>query len=460
MAIKRKQGFANAENLKTRDVKARRIDEEDLADRLSELPDHVILHIMSSLPIKEAVRTCLLSTRWKDLFTSISNIELDGVLRNKALRNRFMKFSDGFLSLRKDISVDRFRLCCGPGIDHRKINEWILYAVRHGVRELDLIFRSRSFETRHFTELEFAVFTCKTLLTLRLFNLPSLVLTIPTHCCLPKLKVLHLTFLKFSDDESIRRLLSSCYSLEELLVESCELSNLNKLSICHPTLKRLTINDGHIDHSYELEINTPNLVCFDFGYFYCEETRLSLINLNSLSEARICIGFIAKMFSNYCNDTASAFDLMRALSCVQSFHLTGICLQIQAMLQSPSLIPEFPNLTSLKMGACYAGWENMLARCPCLETLAFELEDFDPVDWHTPNKDPSCLQHHIKAIKIFALKRKHVEFQLIGYLLKKAGVLECLTVEIESVTKREQRMMSKNICALPKASKKCHILII
>ncbi|MFQ6661298.1 hypothetical protein Gotur_029502 [Gossypium turneri] len=178
MAIKRKQGSANAENLKTRDVKARRTDEEDLADRLSELPDHVILHIMSSLPIKEAVRTCLLSTRWKDLFTSISNIELDGVLRNKALRNRFMKFSDGFLSL-----------------------------LRHGVRELDLIFQSRSFETRHFTELEFTVFTCKTLLTLRLCNLPSLVLTIPTHCCLPKLKVLHLTFLKFSDDESIRRLL-------------------------------------------------------------------------------------------------------------------------------------------------------------------------------------------------------------------------------------------------------------
>ncbi|KAB1995488.1 hypothetical protein ES319_D13G165000v1 [Gossypium barbadense] len=346
---------------------------------------------MSSLPMKEAVRTCLLSTRLKDLFTSISNIELDGVLRNKALRNRFMKFSDGFLSLRKDISVDRFRLGCGPGIDHRKINEWILYAVRLGVRELDLIFQSRSFETRHFTELEFAVFTCKTLLTLRLFNLPSLVLTIPTHCCLPKLKVLHLNFLKFSDDESIRRLLSGCNSLEELLVQSCELSNLNKLNVCHRTLKRLTISGGDLAPSCELEINTPNLVCFDFGYIYCEETRLSLRNLNSLSEARICIGFIVNRSSNYYNDTASVFDLMRALSCVQSFHLTGIC-----------------------------------------------SEDFGPGDWGTPKKDPSCLQNHIKAIKIFALKRKHVEFQLVEYLLKKAGVLESLTVEITCVHDKER----------------------
>ncbi|KAK8261161.1 hypothetical protein V6Z12_D13G168000 [Gossypium hirsutum] len=362
---------------------------------------------MSSLPMKEAVRTCLLSTRLKDLFTSISNIELDGVLRNKALRNRFMKFSDGFLSLRKDISVDRFRLGCGPGIDHRKINEWILYAVRLGVRELDLIFQSRSFETRHFTELEFAVFTCKTLLTLRLFNLPSLVLTIPTHCCLPKLKVLHLNFLKFSDDESIRRLLSGCNSLEELLVQSCELSNLNKLNVCHRTLKRLTISGGDLAPSCELEINTLNLVCFDFGYIYCEETRLSLRNLNSLSEARICIGFIVNRSSNYYNDTASVFDLMRALSCVQSFHLTD---------------------------SSYANE----AQCPCLETLAFELEDFGPGDWRTPKKDPSCLQNHIKAIKIFALKRKHVEFQLVEYLLKKAGVLESLTVEITCVHDKER----------------------
>ncbi|TYH92240.1 hypothetical protein ES332_A13G168400v1 [Gossypium tomentosum] len=370
---------------------------------------------------------------WKDLFTSISNIELDGVLRNKALRNRFMKFLDGFLSLRKYINVDRFRLCCGPRIDHRKINEWILYAVRHGIRELDLIFQSRSFETRHFTELEFAVFTCKTLLTLRLFNLPSLILTIPTHCCLPKLKVLNLNFLKFSDDESIRRLLSSCISLEELLVQSCKLSNLNKLNVCHPTLQRLTISGGDISPSCELEINTPNLVCFDFCYIY----------------SRICIGFIANRSSNYCNDTTSVLDLMRALSCVRSFHLTGICSEIQAMLMRPSLIPEFPNLISLKMGGYYAGWENMLVRCPCFETLAFELE-----------KDPSCLQHHIKAIKIFVLKRKHVELQLVKYLLKKARVLESLTVEITYVTKRELRVMSKNICALPKASKKCHILII
>ncbi|KAH1032595.1 hypothetical protein J1N35_044769 [Gossypium stocksii] len=81
-------------------------------------------------------------------------------------------------------------------------------------------------------------------------------ITIPTNCCLPNLKGLHLTFLKFSDDESIRRLLSSCNSMEELLVQSCELSNLNKLSVCHPTLKKLTISGGYIAPSCEVEL-TP-----------------------------------------------------------------------------------------------------------------------------------------------------------------------------------------------------------
>jgi hypothetical protein len=41
--------------------------ESENEDRLSDLPESVILHIMSFLNTEYAVRTCILSTKWKDL---------------------------------------------------------------------------------------------------------------------------------------------------------------------------------------------------------------------------------------------------------------------------------------------------------------------------------------------------------------------------------------------------------
>lgn len=41
---------------------------------LSELPDHVLLHIISFLPTKEAIRTSILSKRWEYIWTSIPKL--------------------------------------------------------------------------------------------------------------------------------------------------------------------------------------------------------------------------------------------------------------------------------------------------------------------------------------------------------------------------------------------------
>ena len=46
-------------------------------DRLSDLPDDVICHIISLLPIKETVPTSILATRWRDLFSLISTLNID-----------------------------------------------------------------------------------------------------------------------------------------------------------------------------------------------------------------------------------------------------------------------------------------------------------------------------------------------------------------------------------------------
>lgn len=55
--------------------RAREPREEDVIG--SKLPESVITRILSLLPTKEAVRTCVLSKSWIDRWKSITNLQLD-----------------------------------------------------------------------------------------------------------------------------------------------------------------------------------------------------------------------------------------------------------------------------------------------------------------------------------------------------------------------------------------------
>ncbi|KHN31750.1 Putative FBD-associated F-box protein [Glycine soja] len=52
---------------------------EEERDRLSELPDFVLLHIMNFIDTKDALRTCILSKRWKDLWKHLTTLDLSNL---------------------------------------------------------------------------------------------------------------------------------------------------------------------------------------------------------------------------------------------------------------------------------------------------------------------------------------------------------------------------------------------
>ncbi|XP_078153117.1 F-box/FBD/LRR-repeat protein At5g18770-like [Carex rostrata] len=95
----------------------------DKYDMISSLPDEMLQHILSFLGIRQAVQTSVLSKRWVNVWTSLSNLNFDPhefVLadeyrlsteeRKRALDAKLKKFVETLLSRHKTSFLDTFRI--------------------------------------------------------------------------------------------------------------------------------------------------------------------------------------------------------------------------------------------------------------------------------------------------------------------------------------------------------------
>ncbi|KAK3021266.1 hypothetical protein RJ639_047257 [Escallonia herrerae] len=121
-------------------------------DRISNLPDSVICHILRFLPTKNAVATAILSKSWETLFASIHDSVLhfdDSVLLHpeQASDSNMLDRKTSFTSfvcrvlnviLRDAMHIDAFFLSCEQEYDDDHINAWISEALSRNVESLHL----------------------------------------------------------------------------------------------------------------------------------------------------------------------------------------------------------------------------------------------------------------------------------------------------------------------------------
>ncbi|KAJ0669147.1 putative F-box domain, leucine-rich repeat domain superfamily, F-box-like domain superfamily [Helianthus annuus] len=141
--------------------------DNNVDDRLSMLPEEITLHILSLMPTKYAVRTSILSTRWRYRWMFVTNLDFDDyhpINGHDMLKNFDMlkKLVNRVLELWKTPQVELFQLHLSRTWDSRIVENWIDKAVRLNVRELDIQGLMLS--------LPLSFFTCKTLTKLRLNN--------------------------------------------------------------------------------------------------------------------------------------------------------------------------------------------------------------------------------------------------------------------------------------------------
>ena len=214
---------------------AKRVREKNV-DRIGNLPDAILSHILSFVTTKQAVRTSILSTRWRYLFALVPNLDFQLDYGNfpswKKPKSSTIKSFESFVDrvLFFHNSIEKFCLKCEKGFDSSRVCGWISAALWRGVQHLDL-----TIFILNFTTLPGVLFTCRTLVTLKL-NI-YFVLNVPNDVCFPNLKTLYLRSIEFQNDDSVKRLFSNCVSLEDMVIEDCYFWNISNFNISHHFLK-------------------------------------------------------------------------------------------------------------------------------------------------------------------------------------------------------------------------------
>ncbi|XP_058199051.1 FBD-associated F-box protein At5g56370-like [Rhododendron vialii] len=112
-------------------------------DRISDLTDHLLVHILSFLPIGNAIKTQVPSKRWQFLWTCLPSLHFRSCCRDLADFAAFVTFVEKTLILCNCSKLKKFRVDCDsnyvPDFEPN-VSLWTRFAVGKGTEELHLHF--------------------------------------------------------------------------------------------------------------------------------------------------------------------------------------------------------------------------------------------------------------------------------------------------------------------------------
>ncbi|KAB2616034.1 F-box/LRR-repeat protein [Pyrus ussuriensis x Pyrus communis] len=394
-------------------------------DRISELPDAVLCHILFFIPTKYSVRTSILSRRWKSMWASVPNLDFEFEQMSTTWKEEYMSNYVGFLMFVEMVLSLHFSRIVG----------WICTAIRHNVVELDLCVYTDNIVCPTF-ELPQCVFMCKTLVVLKVKS-NCITYASPTSGCFPSLKFLDVK-VEYPEDDSMGKLFSCCPVLEDLSINATVRDLLVLMfKVSAPELKRLrmTFVSAYLvakDLEYDISTNAPKLENLDI--------KQDCLSIYLFENFKYLVKGSVDLYSHYEQEWNDASERTTAL--LEAFSNVK-CLSISAHFEC--CLPAFDQLTQLKLVLydCYR-WDlltQLLKKSPNLESLVIEhKEDYGEHDrylrnvlysehrWRTPESVPICLISHLKTITIRGFEGyPHVK-KVAKYLLKNSKVLTKMTV--------------------------------
>lgn len=231
-------------------------------DVISDLPQSIVETILTKLPIRDAVRTSILSSKWRYKWANLTHLVFDdrcsSLYNDKGLvEGNLVKFITRFLFLH-DGPIHMFTLSSTYLQGSPYIDQWLLFLSRKDVKELVI-----KLGDQEWFRAPTCLFSCRKLTRLELIRCeldPP-----PSFKGFLSLKCLVLQQVFIAPDK-VENLLSSCP-----LLESLTLSYFDSLalSICAPNLKYLFLEGEFKDIRLE---NTPLLIFVSVSMYMTDDT--------------------------------------------------------------------------------------------------------------------------------------------------------------------------------------------
>ncbi|KAE9460098.1 hypothetical protein C3L33_07988, partial [Rhododendron williamsianum] len=421
-------------------------------DRLSELPDSLLLHILSLLPsFNQVIRTGTLSKRWLHLWTFVPNLVFT---RSSSNPKKFVSGVSKTLTQSRVSKVEKFSILVPYSAAFSSdVDSWLLFAERNSAADLSL---------RFFNSMPGNVYTLPQVMCknsrLNVLELANCVVKPVGLVSWNALKRLYFYGVMLSD-AAMEGIVSGCPVLEILHV--CRYV-FKGLKVRSRSLQELVLS-GYVHHFDEddcnayLEISAPNLRTLTISScFYTWDVRLE--DVTSLVRADLSfyldIDDDAADVEEYDKYLDLLQELMEKLHHVEELKLATWCIQVLSVLEvrgwlSPSLNCKSLTLDTHIVDCDLPGLARLLDISPYLETLVISTETLSPSEFFVGGalyvaysfngkhyfqlrkSIPEGLLLHLKNVKIFGFRTVRWEVELVQFLMKNAKVLENVNVYLQ-----------------------------
>ncbi|XP_061368828.1 F-box/LRR-repeat protein 13-like [Gastrolobium bilobum] len=347
---------------------------KESVDRISQLPNCILLCIMAFMTTKEAVRTCVLSKRYKDLWKYVPAL----IVRSTEFQNLefFKNFLCNFLLHRDNSTALHNVVVESEGyITNPILFKLFQYALSHKVEQFKIDVYSFGFVPKD-TEFFCSIFSCHSLtsLDLSLRHCRGKAI-LPKTLDLPELINCHLRKVAFSSSDDYNgpaEPFSNCKKLRTLVIDCCTLHEAESLYILNENVVNLTVRFNILNcHPSNVQICTPNLISFTFvGGLLSDGGAVHTLfehNLDFLEEARIeawCVLPTPKI-------AGTLQKLLKRFNHIKSLTLSSATLEVVAV------IPDFPDAEPVGFGNLKSLIVKLdpFARPPCGEALDYLRRD-------------------------------------------------------------------------------------